>query len=271
MGKTPTMAMTRRRLPRGVSPKVRGAVFVAVLFAGCVNTSAPTPMTSVKHELDGVQARCLVLLLPGVGDAASDFDEHGFVQALRDTGLSVDTVAADATIGYYMKGLIPSQLERDVAGPARAKGYAQTWVIGTSMGGLGTVLYSRSHAVDGALLIAPFLGDPAVPNEIRAQGGLAKWKAPEKVAQVNTSNFQRELWRWLQAVTAGTEQGPDLYLGWGTEDSLGGPASVLAAELPPKHVIIVPGAHRWVTWKVILEKFLADSDFTQRCAPSPPG
>lgn len=240
------------------------AMPLALLVAACA-PATPSPMTAVKHELDG--AKCLVLFLPGVGDTAAHFDQHGFTQALRDKGLSVDVVAADATLGYYLKGLIPEQLERDVAGPARAKGYAQTWVIGTSMGGMGTALYARAHPVDGVLMIAPFLGDASVPNEVRAQGGLSKWEAPEKVEQVTPRNFQRELWRWFQAVTSGAEAGPAMYLGWGADDALGGPASLLAAQLPEDHVFIVPGAHRWTTWKVILDRFLAGSDFTRACQP----
>lgn len=248
------------------------AVSLTLLCTACATSGpTPTPMTSVKHELevqgDGARAKCLVLFLPGVGDTAAHFDKHGFTQAMRDKGLSVDMVAADATIGYYMKGLMPEQYERDVAGPARAKGYEHTWVIGTSMGGLGTALYSRAHPVDGVLMIAPFLGDPAIAIEVRDQGGLAKWKSPEKVEQLTPDNYQRELWRWFQAVTTGAEKGPNIYLGWGSEDSLGRSAAVLGDELPAGHVFKVPGAHRWSTWKVILDQFLADSEFAKTCAP----
>lgn len=243
------------------------AAALALFGAACVTAPAPTPMTSVKHELEGAKAKCLVLFLPGRGDAAADFDKYGFVQAMREKGLSVDTVAADATVGYYMRGLMPEQFERDVAAPAREKGYAQTWVIGASMGGMGTALYSRSHPVTGVLMVAPFLGDPGIAREIRAQGGLAKWKAPEKLEAITSDTYQREVWRWLQAVTSGTEPGPDIYLGWGTEDSLGTQAAVLGDALPEGHVITVPGGHRWTTWKVILDKFLADSDFARSCAP----
>lgn len=243
---------------------------VLVLTSSCAAfMSAPIPMTSVKHDFAGGKAKCLVVFLPGAGDTAAHFEKHGFVDAMKQKGLSVDLISTDATIGYYMKGLLPERLEADVMTAARAKNYEQTWVIGMSMGGMGTLLYSHEHAdtVTGALVLAPFLGDRAITEEINAAGGLKQWKGPAKVERITSDTYQREIWRWLQGVTAGTEKGPNLYLGWGTEDSLGGPASVLAAELPEGHVFTVPGPHKWVPWKAILDKFLENSDFTRACQP----
>lgn len=243
--------------------------FCALMSSCAAFLSAPIPMTAVKHELPSAKAKCLVVFLPGAGDSAAHFEQHGFVDAMKRSGLSVDLIATDATLGYYMKGVMPERLEADVMQAARAKGYEQLWVIGMSMGGMGTLLYSHEHVdtVTGILMLAPFLGDRALTDEIKAAGGLQKWKAPERVEKVTSDTYQRELWRWLQGVTNGTEKGPNLYLGWGTEDSLGGPASVLAEALPKGHVFTTPGAHKWAPWKAILEQFLADSDFTRACQP----
>jgi pimeloyl-ACP methyl ester carboxylesterase len=227
---------------------------------------APSPMPSLRDELPGGAAKCLVVFLPGAGDSAADFTKYKFVEAMRQKGLSVDLVSANATLGYYTKGLLVERLATDVIGPARAKGYQQTWLIGMSMGGMGTLLYSHDHPdeVTGVLALAPFLGDRALHDEIREAGGLAKWKGPEK-APLASSTYQREVWRWLQAVTAKTEKGPNLYLGWGTEDDLGKAASLVSAALPEKHTFTVPGAHKWSSWKTVLDAFLADSDFTRAC------
>ena len=230
---------------------------------------APSPMASIRDELPGAPAKCLVVFLPGAGDEAADFQRYGFVEALRQRGLSADVVAANATLGYYMKGLLVERLGTDVVAPARAKGYQQTWLIGMSMGGMGTLLFAHEHpeAVTGVLALAPFLGDRSLTDEIRDAGGLASWHAPERVKPITSSTYQRELWRWLQAVTAGQEPGPTLYLGWGTEDGLGKPASLLAAAIPKKNTFTVPGAHQWTAWKKLLDAFLADSDFTRSCVP----
>lgn len=244
------------------------ALALFLCCSGCaVFMPAPTPMTSLRDELPGGDAKCLVVFLPGAGDRASDFVKYGFVEALRQKNLSVDVVAADATLGYYAKGLLVERVHTDVVAPARAKGYQQTWVMGMSMGGLGTLLYSHEHAADvnGVLLLAPYLGDRSLSEEIRAAGGLLTWQGPVKNA-ITSQTYQRQVWRWLQAVTANTEQGPNVYLGWGTEDRLGESASLLAAALPQGHVIKVPGAHKWTSWKAVLDLFLADSDFTRSCA-----
>ncbi len=250
---------------------MRSLLWLPVLLtsASCsLFLSAPSPMVAVRDELPSGGAKCLVVFLPGAGDAAIDFQRHGFVEALRHRGLSVDVVAANATLGYYAKGVLVERLGTDVVEPAQAKGYQQTWLIGMSMGGMGTLLYSheRPKAVTGVLALAPYLGDRSLTDEIRGAGGLAAWKAPQKVADISSSTYQRELWRWLQALTAGKEPGPTLYLGWGTEDGLGGPAAVLAAALPPGHTFTVPGKHQWAPWKQLLDAFLVDSEFTRGCA-----
>jgi pimeloyl-ACP methyl ester carboxylesterase len=242
---------------------------VFLCLSGCAALMpAPSPMHSLRDELAGANAKCLVVFLPGAGDSAADFTKYGFVEAMRQKGLSVDLVSANATLGYYAKGLLVERLATDVIGPARRKGYQQTWLVGMSMGGMGTLLYSHDHPdeVTGVLALAPFLGDRSLHEEIREAGGLLKWKGPEK-GPLTSSTYQREVWRWLQAVTAGTEHGPNLYLGWGTEDGLGKAAALLSAALPQKHTFTVPGAHKWSSWKAVLDAFLANSDFTRGCGP----
>ncbi|MFO0595225.1 MAG: alpha/beta hydrolase [Myxococcaceae bacterium] len=242
-----------------------GFLLCVSLLSSCV--SAPIPMTSVKHELPA--AKCLVVFLPGAGDSAASFERYGFVDALKQKGLSVDVIAADATLGYYMRGIMPERLDADVLQATRSKGYQQTWLIGMSMGGMGTLLYSHEHVdtVTGIFMLAPFLGDRSLTAEIHDAGGLAKWKAPAKVERITSDTYQRELWRWLQGVTAGTEKGPNLYLGWGTEDSLAPSAAVLAEALPKGHVFTTPGPHKWAPWKALLDQFLAESDFVRACQP----
>ena len=232
-------------------------------LSGCVGIlPTPTPMTSLRDELPGGGAKCLVVFLPGAGDSADDFERYGFVSALRTKGLSVDMVAAQATLPYYLKGAVLERLRTDVIGPARAKGYQQTWLIGMSMGGMGTLLYSRAHPdeVTGVLALAPYLGERALIDEIKTAGGLAAWNAAG-------DGEERALWRWLKAISSATERGPNLYVGWGTEDRLREGDGLLGAVLPKDHVISVPGAHKWTSWKKVLDLFLLDSDFTRGCSP----
>jgi pimeloyl-ACP methyl ester carboxylesterase len=243
---------------------------LAVALVGCARwLPAPVPMRSVTWAQRAAgHARCLVVFLPGLGDDAEDFERHGLVAAVQQRGLSVDLIAAGATVGYYARGTFVSRLAADVVGPARARGYyAEVWLIGNSMGGLGTVYYARDHTAEitGVLALAPYLAEPELIREIEDQGGLAGWQAPPRVAEMTEDNYQRELWRWLRAVTRGQEPGPDLYLGFGRSDKLARQDELLAEALPDDHTFLIPGAHDWTTWRRLFEQFLDGSDFTRRC------
>jgi pimeloyl-ACP methyl ester carboxylesterase len=242
----------------------------AVLLCACLGWfPAPVPMTSMawKRPAAAPHARCLVVFLPGMGDDAGDFLHHGFVADLRLRALSVDIVAADATIGYYSHGIFLDRLARDVVEPARARGYEQLWLIGNSLGGFGTLYYARAHAAEitGVLALAPYLGERDVIDEIYAQGGLVSWKGPPKVDAMTLDNSQREIWRWLQAVIRGDERGPNIYLGFGETDKLARADTLLAQALPEDHVWVIPGAHDWDTWHRLFDRFIQDSDFSHDC------
>jgi pimeloyl-ACP methyl ester carboxylesterase len=241
---------------------------VLATFSGCALLLPPVnPVVTVDDDFSG-RAKCLVVFLPGIGDIATDFEDKGFVESLRDRGLSVDVISAQVTLAYYTQGTVVLRLGEDVFAPAKIKHYRQTWLIGLSMGGLGTLLYSHDHPreITGVLALAPYLGVHPLAAKIRDEGGLSKWKAPEKVLVTDEDTSVQELWRWLQALTSGRERGPRLYLGWGTEDvALGLSNEVLAAALPVRRRFPVSGGHAWVAWKQSLDLFLDDSDFRKGC------
>ncbi len=241
---------------------------VGALLAGCVALMpAPTPLRTVEYANPQQPAKCLFVLLPGAGDHAERFRDQGFVEDLQDSNLSIDVRATDATIGYYMKGTLLDRLETDVMVPARARGYEEIWLVGASMGGLGSLLDSRAHSdqVTGVLAIAPFLGDRPLIEEIAAAGGLQQWQAPPRVDVISRDNYQRELWRWLQATTQGREAAPAIFLGYGTSDRLSRADSLLADALPPSHVFRTTGGHEWIAWRRVLASFLQSPEFANHC------
>ncbi len=249
---------------------MRAVLLLVLCFSGCAMLMpAVNPMVEVKDDFEGSgKTKCLVVFLPGVGDTAEDFEEKGFVESMRERGLSVDIVSAQATLAYYTKGTVVERLGEDVFDPAKIKHYRQTWIIGLSMGGLGTLMYAHDHPkeITGVLALAPFMGTHPLSKSIREAGGLQKWIAPEKVAVSDEDTTILELWRWLKALTTGKEPGPKLYLGWGVDDTLLGESNeVLAAALPKHRTFPVPGGHKWTAWKQALDLFLDDSDFRQGC------
>ena len=249
---------------------MRLLVLALVVLPGCkLFFPAPTPMTAQLDVFKEGKAKCLVVLLPGAGDTGAAFREEGFVEMIRKSGVSADIVAADATLGYYIRGSAPQRIEEDVVAPLRARGYEQVWVFGISMGGFGSLHYTQSFPehVDGVFSLAPWLGAPALAEEIKKAGGLEKW-TPDPPAPINEENYQRQLWSFLHRVTT-THTGPELYLGYGDQDSLGVQDGVLANALPKDHVFSAPGGHDWPPWRKLLEQFLAASEFQRRCAPTP--
>ena len=243
---------------------------VALLLAGCAHlVAAPIPMKTKEDLLPtGEKARCLLVLLPGVADRAATFGEQGFVAQLRQRGLSVDVVAADSTVGYYLRGIDASRLERDVVGPARARGYERVWMAGVSMGGYGTLHYAAKFPglLDGIVALSPHLGEINVQQSIRLAGGLKHWHAPLRNPSV-APNHTEQTWQWIRGVTLEDKPGPQIFLGAGDMDPLVGKATLLAAVLPPSHVFQIEGGHSWGTWKRLWSRFLDASDFKDQCAP----
>ena len=241
---------------------------LAVALPACFRLPpTPTPMASLFYAAPAPPAKCLLVLFPGARDRAGTFDEEGFIAAIRASGLSVDVVSADATMGYYLQSTAALRLETDVIGPARAKGaYAQVWLLGISMGGYGAFHYAQTYPdhVDGLAAFAPFLGEEEAWGPVRDGGGLAKLRPPPVVAP-NDQNYGAQLWGFLHTLTRPGVERPALYLGTGDSDRLREPFEVLAAEVPRDHVFRTEGGHSWGPWRDLLRQFLSQSAFKDRC------
>jgi pimeloyl-ACP methyl ester carboxylesterase len=239
-------------------------------LGGCASwLPAPVPMRAVDHQRPGARATCLMVFLPGRGDSAEGFHTHGFVDEVAKRGYSIDMVAADATLGYYARGVLSQRLADDVVLRRAALGYKELWLVGNSMGGLGSLLYAQQRPageITGVLALAPYLGSrSSLFDAIAADGGLLRWRAPEKSRRVNGDNYEPELWRWLQAVTTKREPGPELYLGYGNDDKLAHVDSLLAAALTKDHVYVAAGGHNWNTWRDLFSRFLDTGPLRDRC------
>ena len=215
---------------------------------------APAPIPTLEHVKGTGDS--LLVLLPGRGGHAEDFQKGGFLEVARQGGLRADVVAVDAHLAYYMKRTIVDRLHEDVIGPARAKGYKKVWLVGVSMGGLGALLYAERHPEDvaGICLIAPFLGSKATLKEIQDAGGLRAWSPHEPL---DPEDYQRSVWKWLKANAAEAANHPiPIYLGYGTDDAFAGANALLGDTLPPGRVFKEKGGHDWPVWKKLWSDFL---------------
>ncbi len=193
----------------------------------------------------------LVVFLPGAYSDPKEFEEEGFVQALRERNIAADALLVDARLGYYTQRTIIERLEADVFAPAKARGYRAIWLVGISVGGLGAIIHEDQAPgqVAGIVAIAPYLGERAQSLDIANAGGLAEWNKPLG-PQTRVSDDER-LWTWLKgyadpAVTPGR---PPLYLGYGREDRFAFSHRLLAAVLPPPRVFTTEGGHEWPAWR----------------------
>lgn len=236
-----------KRLNRSVLAKLS-------LFAPKLNAlGAPAPL--LKLEYAGRKGnRTLMVFLPGIDDLAEDFERRGFIHDMRREGIAADAIAIDAHYGYYARRVIFERLTEDVIASAHDNGYEDIWLVGASLGGFGAASYAARHIahVRGVLLLAPYLGDKSLIDEIAEAGGVRDWD-PGPVAE---SDFQRSLWAWLKHHGSAPEPPLQIYVGYGTEDMFARANALLAETLPGHRVFAIPGRHDWHTWKKIWRMFL---------------
>src|SRR5689334_25429512 len=95
----------------------------SLVLAGCASwLPSPTPMRAIDHRDQRGHARCLMVFLPGRGDSPEYFEQRGFVAEVRARKLAIDMVAADASLGYYAKGILSERLYTDVVQPGSSRG-----------------------------------------------------------------------------------------------------------------------------------------------------
>ncbi|MFN7943038.1 MAG: alpha/beta hydrolase [Thermoanaerobaculia bacterium] len=203
---------------------------------------------------------CLAVLLPGRWDRPESLLAAGFADAVEKRGTRLDLVAVDAHLGYFRDRSVVERLHLDIVAPARAAGYRTIWIVGTSLGGVGGLLYlrGRPEGLSGVLALAPFLGGEDLIREIEAAGGPTRWTLlPASPAD----DVGRGLWRWL-VPWARSRQATPLHLGWGSDDSFAQANEMRASLLPRERIYSERGGHDWGAWARLWEQFL---DRTQLC------
>jgi pimeloyl-ACP methyl ester carboxylesterase len=223
---------------------------LAWLSAACSYLrSAQTPMPVLRFtNLGARSARGVLVLLPGFGDRPETFQQRGFVAALRRHAPAYDVIAADAHFGYYRKRVLLPRLDADVVQPLRAQGYREIWLVGTSMGGFGSVAYARTHpqGITGLLLFAPYMGARRVLDEVK-RAGLCSYRPKLSAKVEDGDSFARANFDYLRRSTCEGGTLP-VWLAVGEDDGLVGANRVLGAVLPADRFLVLPGGHGWKVW-----------------------
>ena len=223
-------------------------------------SALPRPM---KQPLDIVEQllacptrpSTLVVFLPGAYDKPQDFIDEGFVAALRKRAIQADVQLVDAHVAYYTSKQIVERLDRDVIARAVAQGYRQIWLVGISIGGYGSLLYSAQFPdkIDGFFVMAPYMGPRNMASVIQGQGGLGKWNP------IDTTNADAAFWNGLRRYgTQSLDQSiqPAAYIGYGKSDRFEEPNRLFADILPTGRQFAIAGGHDWHTWLQLWNNFL---------------
>jgi pimeloyl-ACP methyl ester carboxylesterase len=226
--------------------------------AGCAYWPRTPLPTLWYREGAALRDRRLFVFLPGLGTRPEAFAQGGFVEAVRRRG-DADMVSVALVAGHYFNGSAVDRLRRDVILPAREAGYRSIWLVGPSLGGLGSLLYLQRYPgeIAGVVALAPFLGEGPLIEELRAAGGVRGLPESAPAPPRNGDLPLRELWVWLRE-NAGPGAGgvPPIFLGYGRADRFAEADGYLAEILPAERVRTAAGGHEWRVWRELWEEFL---------------
>ena len=234
----------------------------AGMLLGCFPRGDPSRPIPTEFVPAPQKAQRLVVVLPGRADDLNALRRSGITQAIQQAWPDADVMLTALALGYYMEGQAVPRLHAEVIVPARQRGYTQVWLVGASLGGMGALLYDREHpnGVDGLVLLAPFLGEKPVLQEIAAAGGVARWQPPPPPREVNGDNFQQELWRHLQTWSRPPGPRRNVWVAYGDRDYLLPALPLIAPLLPPQQVLQPRGGHDWETWSPVTREILSRVD-----------
>ena len=196
----------------------------------------------------------LIIFIPGIYDAVDKFEKEHFFSDAREAGIKADLVSINLNAGHLAERVMIPRIQEDVFRLIQNDGYKNIWMVGVSIGGLSSLVYLQHQEKDlcGVVVLAPFLADDRLIEEVKKYGGIEKW-APEVEEIKNSIDDQiNSLWVWLTS----KNDFSNIYLGYGKQDRLIAGSHLLETFLEPSHVIRVNGKHDWVTGRKIWQEQL---------------
>lgn len=227
-----------------------GLLLMLGMLLGCYPKGDPSKPVPVRLLPAQQTAKRLVVVLPGRGDDLDALRRSGIAETIQRAWPDADVVLSGLALGYYLQGNAVPRLHDGIIAPARARGYREVWLLGASLGGMGALLYDRMHPgeVDGLILLAPYLGEKPLLEDIADAGGIARWDPGPVPTTIDAGNVQRELWRQVRDVAHDPAQSRRVWLAYGESDRLRQADALLASALTPDHVLLRPGGHAWKVW-----------------------
>lgn len=150
---------------------------IVVLFLGCSGPRDKKTLPSVRYS--GMTGRrSLVVLLPTVGGKGSHYETQGFLDEVWEREFEASMEVVDVKPSLYLGSRIVELLKTEVIEPAKAEGYEDIYLVGTSLGGHGALLYATKYPEDvaGIVILAPFIGGDRASRAIEKAGALDIWE-----------------------------------------------------------------------------------------------
>jgi S-formylglutathione hydrolase FrmB len=230
-------------------------------LVGCGNLgdrSEPIPTRTVMGS-GNADVPTLVVVLPGRQDNVEVMSEFDVAGAIHAGWPEVDVQLTSATLAYYLDGGLAGRVQRQIIDPARAQGYQRLILMGASLGGMGSLIVDQANpqTFDHVILMAPYLGKKSLMKEIESAGGISRWQPGPKPTELDSDNFQRELWRHLQGFITDPSSRSRVWLAYGVEDRLAKTVPVIAPALDAGQILPRPGGHKWVVWNAAATEIFA--------------
>ncbi len=202
----------------------------------------------------------IVILLPGLGMAIEDYQKQAVVEKIRACNQNIDIIGADAYVAYYRDKTLDAKLYHDVIKPAQAAGKKKIWLLGTSLGGFGAIIYRtiRPQDLAGIIIMAPYIGEQ---DDFDTYSALRASNDKNQSIDIDIPEFV-DFWDNL-AQTAHDPTAVEIILAYGEQDKFATMQTWLAQLLPKEQVVTAAGAHKWKVWNSIWEDTLSKSSMCQ--------
>lgn len=202
----------------------------------------------------------LLILVPGMGIAASDFHDRGFIAATAQCRWPVKTVTIDVGPEAYLDNVVEARMLDSIDAARLDTGAARVWLAGISLGcqGILRAIRARPGVADGVMLLTPYLASTGLIAEVERAGGLRRWASERPPGD----QPEKLLLAWLAKTTAL----PPMLVGHALEDRFAATSRLFGEILPAGRMISIEGAHDWDSWTTLWRLMLDLDPFARPMA-----
>ncbi|MCW8900078.1 MAG: hypothetical protein OQK75_08045 [Gammaproteobacteria bacterium] len=241
-------------------------IFISFFFIlSCTPNSDVNKPVELIWDKPGNKTDEIIVFLPGLYDVADIFQKEQFFILARKAGIKADMVAASIHINHLLKEMVVERIEQDIFNPAIKNGYKNIWFVGVSLGALNSLLFYKKYEKDicGVVVLAPYLGDKVLTEEISNMGGIENGKPAVLVE--NNGRYKdkkivdrqlQQLWFWFEEQKSKNNLNK-IFIGYGNEDRYVEVQSLFSGILPKQNVTMIKGEHEWKTGRKLWQQQLS--------------